>query len=73
MTILGRTWQIHTLFACIAAMLLGTQIVQLGIFARAFAASHLGETDRLVERREGTDAASSTALARAGSCSSRAS
>ncbi len=49
-TILGRSWQIHTLFACIAAILLGTQIVQLGVFARAFAASHLGETDRLIER-----------------------
>ena len=46
-TLLGRTWQIHTLFACIAAILLGTQIVQLGIFARAFAAAHLGETDPL--------------------------
>ena len=45
-TTLGRTWQIHTLFACIAAVLLGTQIVQLGVFARAFAATHLGETDR---------------------------
>ena len=43
-TLLGRTWQIHTLFACIAAVLLGTQIVQLGVFARAFAATHLGET-----------------------------
>ena len=49
-TLLGRTWQIHTLFACIAAILLGSQIVQLGVFARAFAASHLGETDRLIER-----------------------
>ncbi len=49
-TILGRSWQIHTLFACIAAILLGTQIVQLGVVARAFAASHLGETDRLIER-----------------------
>ena len=48
-TLLGRTWQIHALFACIAAVLLGTQIVQLGVFARAFAASHLGETDGLVE------------------------
>lgn len=47
-TVLGRTWQIHTLFACIAAILLGTQIVQLGVFARAFAASHLGEPDRLI-------------------------
>ncbi len=52
-TLLGRTWQIHTLFACIAAVLLGSQIVQLGIFARAFAAAHLGETDRLIERTRG--------------------
>ncbi|HEY1316269.1 MAG TPA: glycosyltransferase family 2 protein [Gaiella sp.] len=49
-TVLGRTWQIHTLFACIFAVLLGTQIVQLGVFARAFAASHLGERDPWVER-----------------------
>ena len=48
-TIFGRPWQIHTLFLCIAALLLGTQIVQLGISARAYAASHLGETDGLVE------------------------
>jgi hypothetical protein len=52
-TIFGRPWQIHTLFACIAAILLGTQVVQLGVFARAFAASHLGETDRLVEWARG--------------------
>jgi hypothetical protein len=26
------------------------QVVQLGIFARAFAAAHLGETDSLIER-----------------------
>ncbi len=52
-TIFGRPWQIHTLFACIAAILLGTQIVQLGVFARAFAASHLGETDRLVQWARG--------------------
>ena len=52
-TILGRPWQIHTLFLCIAAILLGTQVVQLGIFARAFAASHLGETDRLIEWARG--------------------
>jgi glycosyltransferase involved in cell wall biosynthesis len=52
-TIFGRPWQIHTLFLCIAALLLGTQIVQLGVFARAFAASHLGETDRLIEWARG--------------------
>ena len=49
-TILGRTWQIHSLFVCMFAILLGTQVVQLGIFARAFAAAHLGESDPFVER-----------------------
>ena len=52
-TIFGRPWQIHTLFLCIAALLLGTQVLQLGVFARAFAASHLGETDRLIEWARG--------------------
>src|SRR4029078_5790049 len=52
-TVLGRTWQIHTLCACIFAVLLGSQIVQLGIFARAFAASHLGERDPWVDRARG--------------------
>ena len=49
-TVLGHTWQIHSLFLCMFAILLGTQVVQLGIFARAFAYAHLGETDSLVER-----------------------
>jgi glycosyltransferase involved in cell wall biosynthesis len=49
-TVLGRTWQIHSLFLCMFAILLGMQVVQLGIFARAFAAAHLGETDSLIER-----------------------
>jgi len=51
--VLGRTWQIHTLFLFMFAILLGMQVVQLGIFARAFAAAHLGETDRFVERAYG--------------------
>ena len=46
--VLGRTWQIHTLFLFMFAILLGTQVVQLGVFARAFAAAHLGEVDGLV-------------------------
>jgi glycosyltransferase involved in cell wall biosynthesis len=49
-TFLGRTWQIHSLFLCMFAILLGMQVVQLGVFARAFAAAHLGETDRFIER-----------------------
>ena len=52
-TVLGRTWQIHSLFLCMFAILLGMQVVQLGIFARAFAAAHLGETDPLIERAHG--------------------
>ena len=52
-TVLGRTWQIHSLFLCMFAILLGMQVVQLGIFARAFAAAHLGETDSIVERAHG--------------------
>ena len=48
-TFLGRTWQIHSLFLCMFAILLGMQVVQLGVFARAFAAAHLGETDSLIE------------------------
>jgi hypothetical protein len=51
--VLGRTWQIHTLFLFMFAILLGMQVVQLGVFARAFAAEHLGEPDRLVERARG--------------------
>ncbi|HEY7178523.1 MAG TPA: glycosyltransferase family 2 protein [Gaiella sp.] len=52
-TIFGRPWQIHTLFACIAALLLGTQIVELGIFARTFARLHLGERDPFLDRFDG--------------------
>jgi glycosyltransferase involved in cell wall biosynthesis len=48
--VLGRTWQIHTLFLFMFAILLGMQVVQLGVFARAFAAAHLGETDRFIKR-----------------------
>jgi glycosyltransferase involved in cell wall biosynthesis len=51
--VLGRTWQIHTLVLFMFAILLGMQVVQLGIFARAFAAAHLGETDSLIERAHG--------------------
>ena len=51
--VLGRTWQIHTLFLFMFAILLGMQVVQLGIFARAFAAAHLGESDSFVERAHG--------------------
>jgi len=52
-TVLGRTWQIHTLFVFMFAVLLGVQVLQLGLFARAFAAAHLGEPDPLIARAKG--------------------
>jgi glycosyltransferase involved in cell wall biosynthesis len=48
--VFGRTWQIHTLFACIASILLGAQVVQLGIFARTYALVHMNEHDPLFDR-----------------------
>ena len=48
--VFGRTWEIHSMLACIAAILVGAQVLQLGIFARAYALVHLGERDPLVDR-----------------------
>jgi hypothetical protein len=48
--VFGRTWQIHSLFACIALTLIGGQIVELWTFARTFARSRLGERDPVLER-----------------------
>jgi glycosyltransferase involved in cell wall biosynthesis len=49
-SIFGRTWEIHTMLACIAAILVGAQVIQLGIFARAYALAHLNEHDPLIDR-----------------------
>jgi Glycosyl transferase family 2 len=48
--VFGRTWQIHTMLAFVAATILGAQIVQLGVFARTYALTHFGEHDALLER-----------------------
>jgi hypothetical protein len=48
--IFGRTWEIHTMLACIAAVLVGAQVVQLGLFARTYALVHLNEHDPLFDR-----------------------
>lgn len=48
--VFGRTWQIHTMLAFVAATILGAQIVQLGVFARTYALTHFGERDALLER-----------------------
>jgi glycosyltransferase involved in cell wall biosynthesis len=48
--IFGRQWQIHTMLAFVAATILGTQIIQIGVFARTYAMTHFGERDALLER-----------------------
>jgi glycosyltransferase involved in cell wall biosynthesis len=48
--VFGRTWQIHTMLAFVAATILGAQIVQLGIFARTYAMTHYGEYDAVLQR-----------------------
>jgi glycosyltransferase involved in cell wall biosynthesis len=48
--VFGRQWQIHTMLAFVATTILGTQIIQLGVFARTYAMTHFGEHDALLER-----------------------
>jgi glycosyltransferase involved in cell wall biosynthesis len=48
--IFGRTWEIHTMLACMAAVLVGAQVLQLGVFARTYAFVHLNEHDPLLDR-----------------------
>ncbi|HEX2129711.1 MAG TPA: glycosyltransferase family 2 protein [Solirubrobacterales bacterium] len=45
----GREWQLHAMIASVAAVVLGAQIVQIGVFSRAFAFYYLGEHDRLID------------------------
>jgi glycosyltransferase involved in cell wall biosynthesis len=47
--VFGRSWQIHTMLAFVAATLLGAQVVQLGVFARTYALTHYGERDALFD------------------------
>ncbi len=46
----GRQWGIHTMVAGAAATLVGSQIIQLGIFARSYAVLYLGDREPLLER-----------------------
>ena len=41
----------HDASLCIAAMLIGAQVVQLGVFARTYAVAHFGEPDDLARAR----------------------
>ena len=46
--VFGRTWQFNALCVCLAGVLLGTQIAQLGLVARTFGAAQLGDPDPLL-------------------------
>jgi hypothetical protein len=48
--VFGRSWQIHTMLGFTMATLLGAQIVQLGVLARTYARTHIGERDPLLDR-----------------------
>ena len=48
--IFGRTWEIHTMLACVAAILVGAEVVQLGLFARTYALVHLNEHDPFLDK-----------------------
>ena len=51
--VFGRSWQIHTMLAFVAATLIGAQVIQLGVFARTYARVRIGEHDPLLERLGG--------------------
>jgi glycosyltransferase involved in cell wall biosynthesis len=48
--VLGRTWQLHSMIAAALAMIIGTQIVALGLCAHAYGAYFLGEKDPWFDR-----------------------
>jgi hypothetical protein len=48
-TIFGVTLHIHTMIVASTAVLVGAQIVQLGVFARTYAVMYLGDEDRVLE------------------------
>jgi glycosyltransferase involved in cell wall biosynthesis len=48
--LLGRHWHLHTLIGAAMLVLVGSQTLQFGAFARAYAAWHLGEHDALFDR-----------------------
>jgi glycosyltransferase involved in cell wall biosynthesis len=48
-SIFGVTLHIHTMIVASTAVLVGAQIVQLGVFARTYAVMYLGDDDRLLE------------------------
>jgi glycosyltransferase involved in cell wall biosynthesis len=46
---LGREWDMHALIGASLLAIVGSQVVEIGAFARAYAAYYLGEHDRLFD------------------------
>ena len=47
---LGRVWDVHALIAASLTTIVGTQVLQIGMFGRAYAAYYLGEHDPTFDR-----------------------
>jgi hypothetical protein len=47
---LGRVWDVHALIAASLTTIVGTQVLQIGMFGRAYAAYYLGEHDPAFDR-----------------------
>jgi glycosyltransferase involved in cell wall biosynthesis len=50
LNLLGREWDIHSLIGSALLLIAGSQIVQFGMFGRAYAAYYLDEHDELFDR-----------------------
>jgi glycosyltransferase involved in cell wall biosynthesis len=48
--LLGRTWDIHALIGGVLLMIVGTQVVSLGLCAHAYGTYFMGEKDRWFDR-----------------------
>lgn len=49
----GRSWDLHAMIAAAMCTIIGTQVVSLGLSAKAYGVYHLGEHDALHDRFEG--------------------
>jgi hypothetical protein len=47
---LGREWDVHALIAAALTTIVGTQVLQIGMFGRAYAAYYLNEQDPVFDR-----------------------
>jgi hypothetical protein len=48
--VLGREWDVHALIGSALLVIVGSQVVQFGVFGRAYAAYYLDEHDVLFDR-----------------------